>query len=122
MIDFGQSTAGGKPVDGKLNGSAVVNGSLGKMKIVSTPDSWNVFANQSGNSAYFEALHKARQASSVEGPRIVTVDETFVAVKRTLSSPRESPVDVSSESSSLVFDSADASTVDHITHTGHLLD
>lgn len=122
LIDFGQSSAEGKPVDGKANGSAVVNESSGKIKFISTPESGKTFAKEAGNSAYFDALHKARQASSKGEPRAGRLDETFASVQISSSSSRGSPVDVSSECSPVALESADRSAAGQVPHTGHLLD
>lgn len=121
LIDLGEAATKANPGDGQANGPLVVSGSSKKMKSLSTPESWKAFANGSGDSSYFEALHNARQASSMEGPRVVTADESFVAVK-TSNSCRGSPVDVYSEDSSLLMNSADLAAVKHIPPSGHLLD
>lgn len=103
LIDFEEAVPKASPTNELANGPVVDNGSSMDMKRMSTPESWQALANGSGDSSYLNALHKARKASSMEGPRVATVTETFIPVKSSNGS-RESPVDVSSEGSSLLLD------------------
>lgn len=102
-------------------------------KVASTAESWKAFARGSSKpDSFFEALNNARQASSKEGQRGVTVvDETFIALKKSvpvtpletpLISPPKASTEMSPETSSLLLDPADFLVEDHTSLTVHLLD
>lgn len=123
LIDFGEMAREEKPSKKEANSHVVnVNGPSERTKGVSTPESWKAFASGANNSPYFEALHKARQASSMEEPRVVTVDETFVAVKKSSATSWTAPIDVPRESSSVLLGSTDLPAASHVARTDHLLD